>query len=81
MRLTELRAGGGGREAWEAKAIPVTAVIDLRPVSLPAVLMALAVNTLLTKEALTDSSHGAFQPGFQETGVKWTEQELVQRLN
>lgn len=78
MRRTELQGWG---EAWEAKAIPVTAVIDLRPVSLTAALMALAVNTLRTKEALTDSSHGAFQPGFQETGVKWTEQELVQRLN
>ena len=56
MRQTELQRWG---EAWEAKAIPAAAVTDLRPVSLPAALMALAVNTLLTKEALTGSSHGS----------------------
>lgn len=56
MRQTELQGWG---EAWEAKAIPATAVVDLRPVSLTAALMALAVNTLLTKEALTGSSHGS----------------------
>lgn len=78
-RQTELQAGN--LSAREAKVIPVTAATDLRP-SVPHCLpwwlwlWKLSLQRRLSQAPAT----GALQPGFQETGVKWTEQEFVQRL-